>query len=84
MAPDEATTTDATGDEYNLSKDSVHEHPVEVKTTGTKGEEHEFGSDGISVHIEETFSDDSTTTVIYTEEQARKIRDRLNDVFDGE
>lgn len=66
------------GDEstdYELSKDNTHNQPVEVTTVDS------FGRDmGESVHVKETHSDGSTTTTIFTEEQSRKIFDRLKEI----
>jgi hypothetical protein len=61
--------------EYDLSTDNLHEKPIDV--TEVSG-----GPNGNSVHVKETFADGSYSTNIYTEEQGRKLFDRLKEIYD--
>jgi hypothetical protein len=65
--PDDAA--DGSTDEFDLDRENTHDKPIDVTDLGD------------AVHVKETFRDGSTRTEIYTEEQARKLHARLNEIF---
>jgi hypothetical protein len=61
-------------DKYDLDRDNTHDLPIEVSVVSG-------GRTGDSVLIKETFGDGSHSTEVYTEEQGRKLFDRLKDIY---
>jgi len=66
-------TDDATdAQEYDLDAENIHAKPISVT---------ESGGPVYAVRVAETHKDGSKRTEHYTPEQARKLRDELNDLL---
>jgi hypothetical protein len=67
------TDDDATdAQEYDLDAENIHAKPITVT---------EAGGSTYAVRVTETYKDGSEHTEHYTPEQARKLRDELNDIL---
>jgi hypothetical protein len=62
-------------EEYDLDADYIYDKPIDVSMVSG-------GLTGDSIHIKETHADGSHTTNTYTEEQGRKLLNRLKDIYD--
>jgi hypothetical protein len=75
MAPQATEDESEDSKEYDLDRDNTHDKPIDVSVLSD-------GPRGDTVLIEETHADGSHSTDIYTEEQGRKLFDRLKAIYD--